>query len=100
MDDEIISIGTIMARSDDIGNQLPQEIRKEVFATIKSIGMNEKSAASQISFHAEYKAEVFRFDYEGQKFVEFNGKRLEIYRTYESGDRVELYLGERSGVHV
>jgi hypothetical protein len=48
---------------------------------------------------AEYKFTVWAAEYDGQEEVEYNGRRLSIYRTYgaRSDDKTELYAAERAG---
>jgi hypothetical protein len=43
---------------------------------------------------------VFFADYEGERLLEYNGKRYGIYRTYNNGsDEVELYAERKGGTN-
>ena len=57
----------------------------------------KQAAAQQASLSPAAVLHVFFADYNGEKTAEFEGKRYEIYRTYNAGDYTELYLGERVG---
>lgn len=82
---------------DSIGQQIPQETGNTVICTVSSITRNEWITANQKSLSAAYLCKVFFRDYAAETIAEFRGKRYEIYRTYQAGDKVELYLGERVG---
>lgn len=80
----------------------PGEDPVEVFATMHSAGRNEFAAAGQNGFHAAYVFEVWAAEYDDQAEVEYNGKRLSIYRTFgpRPDDKLELYTEERVGKRV
>jgi hypothetical protein len=42
---------------------------------------------------------MFRYDYEGEKLLEYNGKEYSIYRTYcpHDSDDIELYVERKTG---
>ena len=46
----------------------------------------------------EYRFTVFFGDYEGEKVVIFHDSRYAIYRTYRTGDNLELYVERKIGV--
>ena len=82
---------------DDIGQEIMQETGSEVICTVKSVTRQEWITAQQKALSAAYVVTVFFADYEGEKIAELCGERYEIYRTYNSGDYVELYLAEKVG---
>lgn len=84
---------------DDIGNQIEQEVSKEVFCTVESITQSEYFQASQSGLKPQIKLTMSEFDYSGETEVEYNTKRYAIYRTFLRNDeRIELYLTEKAGV--
>lgn len=48
---------------------------------------------------ARYKFNVWENEYKDEQEVEYNGRRLTIYRTYgpRPDGKIELYTGERAG---
>lgn len=82
---------------DAIRQPVMQETSSTVYGTILNITRTEWTAAQQQSLSPAARVLVFFGDYHGEKIAEFNGKRFVIYRTYGSGDYIELYLGERIG---
>ncbi len=99
MRDEIISLISTSIVADDIGNQIEQEVSKEVFCTIESISQAEYFSASQSGLKSQFKVTIFEFDYNGATIVDYNSKRYSVYRTYLRNDeRIELYLASKAGV--
>lgn len=83
---------------DDYGNNVPTEIRFDVFCEVDSINQSEFYAAANTELNPEYRFRVFFDDYDGQSVLEFDGKRYGIYRTYRSGDYMELYAERKVGL--
>lgn len=81
------------------GETKEEDEKAEVIATVESSGRDEFTAAGQKGFKATNKFTIWAVEYDGQKEVIFNSKRMTIYRTYgpRSDDRIELYSGERTG---
>jgi SPP1 family predicted phage head-tail adaptor len=97
--DDIINLISTSIVDDDIGNQIPQEVSKEVFCTIESISQSEYFQASQSGLKSQFKITISEFDYDGETITEYNSKRFTIYRTYLKNDeRIELYLATKAGV--
>ena len=94
--DKITLISKAYAK-DDIGQQVEQETGNTVICTVSSISRSEWITAQQKSLSPAYVCKVFFRDYDAETVAGFRGKRYDIYRTYQSGDYVELYLAERIG---
>lgn len=91
MGDEII---TLIAEVD-----AETEERLDIFGTVESVGQKEFFAAAQVGFKADFKATVWKSDYDGQAIVELNNERYSVYRTYRLNDgHIELYLSSKVGV--
>lgn len=82
---------------DDIGQEIMQETGNEAICTVKSVTRQEWITAQQKALSAAYVVTVFFADYEGEKLAELDGIRYAVYRTFNSGDYVELYLAEKVG---
>lgn len=82
-----------------VGESADKDVKKEVFATVDPVGRDEFEAAGQAGMKAEYKFTVWAAEYDGEDEIEYNGRRLSIYRTYgaRSDDKTELYTAERAG---
>lgn len=82
-----------------VGNTADEDVKTGVFAEVDPVGRDEYEAAGQMGMKAEYKFTVWAAEYDGQEEVEYNGKRLSIYRTYGArrDDKTELYTAERAG---
>mgnify|MGYP001143288736 CR=1 FL=1 len=82
-----------------VGSSADEDVRTAVFAEVDPVGRDEYEAAGQQGMKAEYKFTVWAAEYDEQEEVEYNGRRLSIYRTYgaRSDDKIELYAAERAG---
>lgn len=98
MIDAIDLIGKSKKSVDSIGQIIQQEEKTSVFADVESISQSEFLAAGQNGHKPELRFLVWRADYSGQQYVDYNGKRYSIYRTYEAiNGRIELYAEKRAG---
>lgn len=82
---------------DEIGQAVPSETIRKIFARVRSVSLNEWSQASQLGLSASYEAIVWSNEYHGEKVIEIEDRRYHVYRTYSTGDRIELYLEEMVG---
>ena len=85
--------------TDENGNEIAEECKKSVFASLMSIGQNEFFQASQSGLKPQFKFIMNDFEYSGEILVEFNHKKYSVYRTYlAKSEKIELYLTEKVGV--
>lgn len=85
-------------QKDSIGQLIPTESAgKTIQCTIESIGRGEWITAQQAGYQPEIKADVFSASYNGETIAKYGGKTYVVYRTYQQGDKTELYLGTRIG---
>ncbi len=82
-----------------VGNSADEDVRTAVFAQVAPVGRGEYEAAGQQGMKVEYKFTIWAAEYDGQEEVEYNGRRLSIYRTYgaREDEKIELYAAERAG---
>ena len=73
------------------------ETERTVFCEVNSITQTEFYAAANTEFNPEYKFNVFFGDYEGESLLAFNDNRYSIYRTFRTGDYMELYAERKVG---
>ena len=88
------------ARTQDARGQLSatETSTDPLLCEVKSISRMEWDGAQQRGYDAEICLIIFFADYSGQRICEWNGERFEVYRHYQNGDRVELYLGRKVGI--
>ena len=99
MDLIVTLIGKDHSFIDENGNEKTNRIETEIFGTLKSVGLREFAAASQMGLKPELMVEIWSFEYNGEEKIKLEEKLYSIYRTYQKGDRLELYLTQRSGVN-
>ena len=83
--------------TDQYGNEVATEVEKQVFCEVDSITQTEFYQAANTELNPEYKFTIFFGDYDGQPIVEYNGVRYAIYRSYRTGDDLELYVERKIG---
>lgn len=94
-----ISLISVTHTQDGIGQIIETETAVEVVADLRSVSLNEWTNAGQLGLSAQYQAVIWAFEYHGEDTVDIGEKRYKVYRTYETGRRIELYLEEMVG-HV
>ena len=104
MDDLVYLIGVAYSE-DEIGQLVPMETERAVWASIQSVTRAEWAQAGQSGLNPELVLTMPRVNYNGQKIVELRkdcgqAVRYGVYRTYFSGDSddIELYLEQKAGV--
>ena len=98
MYDDLIGLVSEKYTFDEIGRQIPERTKREVFAEIKSISQSEFFNAGQSGLKPEYKITVWTQEYNGERLVEYNDRIYTVYRTYIGKDRTELYLTRKEGI--
>ena len=96
---DILTLISETFTKDELGQNIPEETRRDVFCRMESISQSEFYEAARIGLTPSYKAVIAsNFDYDGEAIAEYDGKRYAIYRTYtlESG-QMELYLKREVG---
>lgn len=85
---------------DSIGQFVSEETKRQVFCDVRSITRAEWFDAGRNGYQPTYLFIMFGPDYQGEKIVEYNGKRYGIYRTYLArNERIELYAEEKGGLY-
>lgn len=82
---------------DAYGNESAQESERTILCEVYSISQTEFYAAANTELNPEFRFNVFFGDYEGEEVCEFRGQRYAIYRTFRSGDMLELYAERKIG---
>lgn len=94
---DVITLITQTITTDKYGNEEATETEKQIFCEVDSISQTEFFAAENTELNPEYKFTIFFGDYDGQALVKFKGARYSVYRTYRTGDNLELYTERKIG---
>lgn len=95
---DVITLVAQTITTDKYGNEVAKETERTVFCEVDSISQTEFYAAANTELNPEYKFTIFFGDYEGEEVVVFNGARYSVYRTYRTGDNLELYAERKIGI--
>jgi len=95
---DVITLVALTITKDTYGIETSTESQRTIFAEVESISQSEFFAARDAQLQPEYRFRVFFGDYKGEEILEYQNKRYAIYRTYRSGDYMELYAERKVGV--
>lgn len=71
------------------------ETQKQVFCTVRSVGMSEAYQAMSNGLHPQFVFILSDYaDYDGEKVAIYNGKQYRIIRTYRQNQGMELTVEE------
>jgi SPP1 family predicted phage head-tail adaptor len=70
-------------------------VRKDIFANKKSVRSAEFYQASQSGYRLVLMFEILTVNYADETHLDFKGKRYEIVRTYDKGEKIELVCQRR-----
>lgn len=96
MTDVLNLIGQTFTK-DSYGIETATETTRTVMCEVTSISQAEFFAAANTELNPEYRFTVFFGDYQNEDVVEYNNARYSVYRTYRSGDYMELYAERKIG---
>ena len=82
------------------GDSKAVETQTTVLCDVRSAGQKEFYSAGQSGLKPEYEFTIHLFEYEGQREVEFCGKRYSVIRTYNllNSEEIQLVCGGKVGV--
>lgn len=76
---------------DEIGNQIPSEIKKTVFCDVESVSRSEFYNAANTGLKPSLVFIVHSYEYENEEKVEFEENKYKVIRTYlRNVDEIEL----------
>lgn len=74
------------------------ETERKVYCYVTSVSGSEWFEGGRNGINPEYRAIMFRHDYQGENLMRIGETVYTVYRTYESAqDQIELYLEKRKG---
>lgn len=84
---------------DELNQPTQIETTREIVAELRSISRAEYFQGRQGGLVPDLSFLLSVFDYDGEKLIEYDGKRYAVYRTYETDDNnIELYAQVEGGV--
>lgn len=84
--------------TDALGVSQKNETTRDVYVAVDSVTSDEWFNGSRQGLNPEFRFRMFRFDYEDEKIIEYQGDRYTIYRTYIGrNDVIELYAQRKQG---
>ena len=94
MYDEVLKLVSTKITIDELGDTREEYETREVFAQVKSVGMSEKYQALAVGLEPELTFVLADYyDYENEKYVEYEGRRYTVIRTYRKGNNeIELVV--------
>lgn len=96
----VISLIERTKTQDDYGVWQTQESSRDVFCQVDSVTRQEFFEGGRNGLNPEFRFTMFRYDYEGETVVEYNGLRYAVYRTYIGrNDTIELYVERKGGTN-
>ena len=81
-DHELVLV-RIEAGENDLGDPITIRTKKPILCDVMSVGRFEHYQAAAHGLKPEIVFVVSRWDYEGEKEVEFEGERYNVLRTYQ-----------------
>ena len=99
MYDQIIALINQTKTIDESGDTIHTESSREIFAEQLSVGMKEFYMAASPGLKPEKKFRIADYlDYEGEEYLEHEGKRYKILRTYRTESN-ELEITVYGGIN-
>lgn len=97
---DVISLITVATSIDNRGVPRKVEQSEQVYCSVSSVTASEFFEGGRNGLNPEFRMTMFRYDYNGEPIVEYNGQRYSIYRTYiGKNDMIELYVERKGGTN-
>lgn len=97
MYDEIVLIAEKITR-DSLGMNEKTYERTTTLCEVNSITRQEFFEAGRNGLNPQYEMTVFAGNYNGERIIEYKGEQYGVYRTYRTGDYMELYVERKGGL--
>ena len=85
---DVATLISISESVNEYGDIVAAESFQEIYCNVLSVSQKEFYQAQSVGFQPELKFEMMEIDYDSQKYIEINGKRYKILRTYVRKDEV------------
>lgn len=92
---DVINLVKISNSKNEYFDIVQTETKRQVYANKKSIKMSEFYQAQVVGMKPELIFEIWANEYEGEEYIEFDGIKYKIIRTYmKSVDILELVVSK------
>lgn len=98
--EDVIQLVSVTTAQNEYGVWEKTETTTQVFCKVSSVTQSEFFEAGRNGLNPEYRFTIFAADYSDQETVIYNSKRYGVYRTYRTGDWIELYVERKGGTNV
>lgn len=71
--------------------------KRKVYCDVNSVTQQEWFEGGRNGLNPRYRFRMFKYDYEGERIIEYNNEQYAIYRTYEYNDLIDLYCEMKKG---
>lgn len=83
---------------DALGVWKKVNVKRKVYCQVESVSQSEWFEGGRNGLNPQYRMTMFRYDYNGEEVLEYDGTSYFIYRTYiGKNDTIELYVEKRKG---
>lgn len=95
-DEKAVLISSNGYEEDKIGQQVPIETEQKIWCCKEQVSRNEFYLAGQNNMEISEILIVHPYEYGGQRYIRFHGKKLKVIKTYPiSMEELELTCTER-----
>ena len=97
---DIIYLLTPTRNQDSLGVWHVETVQRQVFCEVTSVSQSEWFEGGRNGLNPEFRFRLFRYDYNGEDTVKYNGEYYSIYRTYvDRNEIIDLYVEKKKGAH-
>lgn len=86
--DSVVLIGKVVTEEDDLLQPIFSETKHEILCNKRSLTRSEFYFASQAGLKPSMVLEVHSFEYKNQNYLEFNGKRYKVLKTFDQSPEI------------
>ena len=95
---DVIYLLTPVRTQDSLGVWTVQNAERQVFCEVSSVSQSEWFEGGRNGLNPELRFRLFRYDYQGEDTVKYQGEYYTIYRTYiDRNELIDLYVEKRKG---
>lgn len=98
MKNDFIDLVKKTHEKDEYGVQKKREIIiEDIPCEVRSASASEWFEGGRNGLNPEFTFLINVMDYDGEETVKYNGKRYAVYRTFITGDDIELHVQKEKG---
>jgi len=82
---------------DNYGVMRETETERQVFCQVRSVSHSEKVENGMCGLYPTYQVSIFKYDYQMEEIVKYNGIKYTVYDATEWNDYIRLYIKREKG---